>query len=69
MMEKAPHLQSRIFFVAAIFVATAMVVVYNLAHWQIVAPRKGNLSGGVTWVPAPRGNIFDSTGHLLATDI
>lgn len=46
----------------------AMVIVYNLARWQIITPQTGDLKG-IEWIPAARGNIFDSTGHLLATDI
>jgi len=68
-MEPEPQrFRPRIFFIAAVFVAMATMVVYNLARGQITAPRKGTLSA-IEWIPAARGSIYDSTGHLLATDI
>lgn len=68
MEERAPHLQKRILFIVAVLFALTTVVMYNLVRWQLIAPQSGDLAG-TEWVPAARGSIFDSTGHLLATDI
>lgn len=66
---QAQQLKRRIFLIAGLFVMAALTVVASLARWQLFETPPSNLQEYNTTLPAPRGNIFDRDGHLLATDI
>ncbi len=63
------QLKRRIFVIAGLFTFAALAVVVSLARWQLIASPPSDIQTVNTTLPAPRGNIFDRAGHLLATDI
>lgn len=67
--EQAQQIRIRILFVGGLFVVATLAIITSLAHWQLFEEPRSNITGLSSILAAPRGNIFDSNGHLLATDI
>lgn len=69
-MDNQQSYRKRIVFIGAVFTAIALGIISNLAYWQLIDPKDYTEKQiGDTPMPAKRGTIFDSTGHILATDI
>ncbi len=72
-MSEQKTYRNRIFFVVVLLCIAGLALVFRLAQWQIAAHKQlAALSQTkipeITTIPARRGSIFDSNGHLLAAD-